>query len=121
MATPEQLDVHDGRPHLTDDQLRAPMRGATTGCAVPRNVKLTIKTAVQNGRAIGVTVDARFEHPPPPPGRPKRPSRAAAKAAALAAQREAKAKKKIEGCVDRAVRLLVWPPSSRRDSFTTDF
>lgn len=120
MTTPEKLDVHDDRPHLTDDQLRAPMRGATSGCAIPRNVKVTIKTAVQSGRAIGVTVEVRFDHPPSTaPG--KRWSRAAAQRAATAAQREAKAKKKIGGCVDRAVRGLVWPPSSRRDSFTTEF
>jgi hypothetical protein len=120
IATPERLDVNDGRPHLDDDQLRAPMRGVITACAMPRNAKVTIKTAVQNGRAIGVTVEVRFDHPPPP-GPAKRPSRAAAQRAAALAKQEAKAKKKIGGCIDHAVRMLVWPPSGRRDSFTTEF
>lgn len=121
-ATPERLDVDDARPHLTDDQLRGPMRGVITGCGLPPNAKVTIHTAVQNGRAIGVTVDVRFEPrrtPPTPPT--KRPSRAAAQRAKAAAEREAKAKKKIATCVDQRVRALVWPPSSRRDSFTTEF
>jgi hypothetical protein len=124
MSTPEHLDVHDDRPHLNDDQLRGPMRGVISGCPLPANAKVTIRTAVQSGRAIGVTVDVRFEHPPPKPP-PKRQSRAAAqqaaRAAQQAAQREAKAKKRIATCIDRAVRAIVWPPSGRRDSFTTDF
>lgn len=123
MATPESLDVNDARPHLNDDQLRGPMRSVMSGCPLPKNAKVTIHTAVQSGRAIGVTVDVRFEHPPPPPSRrpPKRPSRAALQRAKLEAEREAKAKKKIAACVDRNVRMIVWPPSSRRDSFTTEF
>lgn len=119
MATPENLDVKDNRPHLTDDQLRGPMRNIISACTVPKNAKITIKTAVQSGRAIGVTVDVRFEVPYKPP--PKRMTRWQAKQAALAAQREAKAKKKIADCVDHAVRAVVWPPSGRRDSFTTEF
>ena len=122
MATPESLDVHDGRPHLDDDQLRAPMRGVMTGCPLPKNAKVTIRTAVQAGRAIGVTVDVRFDRPPPPARTPpKRPSRAALQRAKLEAEREAKAKKKIAACVDHNVRMIVWPPSSRRDSFTTEY
>ena len=84
---------------------------------MPSNARVTVKTAVKGGRAIGVTVIVRFEHPSPP----KRPSRAAARAAALTAKAEAKASAKIITCVDRAVRAVVWPPSSRRDSFATDF
>ena len=129
MSTPEKLDTKDGRTHLTDEQLRAPMRGVLSGCAIPRNAKITIRTAVQDGRAIGVSVDVSIE----PPRKPatasatakRRLSRAAAKRAAAAAEREAKAKakrkKKIAACIDRAVRAVVWPPSSRRDSFTTEF
>lgn len=120
MSTPEKLDVNDDRPHLTDDQLRGPMRGVIAGCGMPRNAKVTIRTAVQSGRAIGVSVDVRFEHPPPA-APAKRPSRTAAQRAAAAAQREAKAKKKIVTCIDHAVRAVIWPPSSRRDSFTTEF
>ena len=109
LSTPEKLDVHDERVHLTDAQLTGPMRGVLTGCRVPSNGKVTVKTAVQNGRAIGVTVSVRFERPKAL----KRPSRAAAKA-------EAKMTTKIIACVDRAVRAVVWPPSRRRDSFTSE-
>ena len=119
MAEPESLDVKDNRPHLTDDQLRGPMRNIISACPVPKNAKVTIRTAVQSGRAIGVSVDVRFEVPYKPP--PKRMTKWQAKQAALAAQREAKAKKKIADCVDHAVRAVVWPPSGRRDSFTTEF
>jgi hypothetical protein len=120
MASPEKLDVHDDRPHLTDDQLRGPMRSLLTKCTVPRNAKVTIRTAVQNGRATGVSIDVQFEHPKAPPP-PKRPSRAALQRAAALAKQEAKAKKKIATCFDQVVRAIVWPPSSRRDSFTTEF
>jgi hypothetical protein len=84
---------------------------------LPSNAKVTIRTAVQLGRAIGVTVDVRFEHP-----RPTKPPKRRPRAVVIAeAKAEAKAAKKIIACVDRAVRDVVWPPSSRRDSFTTDF
>ena len=112
LATPESLDVHDERVHLTDAQLTGPMRGVLSVCRVPSKARVTIKTAVQNGRAVGVTVNVRYERPksakPPRP-----PSRAAVKA-------EAKMTAKIIACFDRAVRAVVWPPSSRRDSFTTE-
>lgn len=124
MAAPESLDVNDSRPHLNDDQLRGPMRNVNSGCPLPKNAKVTIHTAVQSGRAIGVTVDVRFEHPPPPAtksGKPKRPTKWELQRAKADAEREAKAKKKIAACFDKAVRLIVWPPSSRRDSFTTEF
>lgn len=117
LSTPERLDVNDDRVHLTDAQLTGPIRGVLTGCRVPSNARVTVKTAVQGGRAIGVTVIVRFEHPPPA----KRPSRAAARMAAATAKAEAKVSAKIVTCVDRAVRAVVWPPSSRRDSFATDF
>jgi hypothetical protein len=110
LATPERLDVHDERVHLTDGQLTGPMRGVLTGCRVPSSARVTIKTAVQRGRAIGVTVDVRFERP-----KSAKPlSRAGAKAVA-------KMSAKIVACADRAVRAVVWPPSNRRDSFTTEF
>ena len=56
LSTPESLDVHDERVHLTDAQLTGPMRGVLTGCRVSSNARVTIRTAVQNGRAIGVTI-----------------------------------------------------------------
>jgi hypothetical protein len=110
MSTPEELDIRDETPHLTDVQLSGPIRGALSGCHVPPNRRVTIKTAVQYGRAIGVTVDVRVVRP-----KSARPlSRAAARA-------ETKTTATIAACVDRNVRALVWPPSRRRDSSTTDF
>ena len=113
LSAPERLDVNDDRVHLTDAQLTGPMRSVLTGCRVGSNARVTIKTAVQNGRAIGVTVTVRFEKPKSP-AKPRPPTRAAARA-------EAKASAKIIACVDRAVRGVTWPPSGRRDSFTTEF
>lgn len=111
LAEPESLDAHDGRAHLTNVQLTTPMRDVSGKCSLPRRAKVVIKVAVQNGRAIGVSVLVAFEKPKAP-ARP--PTRAAEK-------REAKASVKIAECVDRAVRALTWPPSPRRDSFTTEF
>lgn len=112
LSTPERLDVNDDRVHLSDAQLTGPIRGVLTGCRMSSNARVTVKTAVQNGRAIGVTVSVRFERPKS--AKPKPLSRAAAKA-------EAKMTAKIITCVDRNVRVVVWPPSRRRDSFTTEF
>jgi hypothetical protein len=109
LASPESLDPNDGRAHLTDLQLANPMRQTTAKCKVSRNAKVVIKVAVQMGRAIGVTVVATFEKPKGPPRR-QTPA---------AARMEAKAAAKIVACVDREVRALTWPPSPRRDSFTT--
>ena len=109
LSTPEPVEIEDPHPHLTDVQLSSPIRGALTGCHVPRNAKVTIKTAVQFGRAIGVTVDVRIEKPKSA----KRPKPAAVKA-------EQKAVVKIATCVDHNVRAVAWPPNRRRDSFTTE-
>jgi hypothetical protein len=111
LSTAEALDVNDERVHLTDAQLTGPIRGVVSTCRVPSNARVTIKTAVQYGRAIGVTVDVRFERPK---SAKKPPSKAVLKA-------EAKTAKKIISCADHAVRAVVWPPSRRRDSFTTEF
>jgi hypothetical protein len=108
LSTPEPIDIHDDRAHLTDVQLTSPMGAALVGCRVPASAKVTIKTAVQDGRAIGVTVDVRFEKP-----KSARQTLAAVKA-------ERKAIAKIAACVDQNVRAIVWPPSRRRDSFTTE-
>lgn len=111
LSTPEALDVHDDHAHLTDAQLNGPMRGAIAGCKVPANAKVSIRTAVQNGRAIGVTVEVRFTRSPKAT-RP--PSRATLRA-------EDRTRTKVTACVQRNVRALTWPPSRRRDSFTTEF
>jgi len=117
LSKPETLDVHDERVHLTDAQLTGPMRGVLDGCRVPPNARVTIKTAVQNGRAIGVTVHVRFEPPKPPKSGKKAQKKVRSKTALEA---EAKRAAKIAACADRAVRAIVWPPSRRRDSFTTE-
>jgi hypothetical protein len=109
LAKAERLDVDDGRAHLTDGQLVGPMAGVMSGCPAPQNAKVTVKTAVRLGRAIGVTVRVRFERPKSK----KPPSRATLRY-------EAKTGSKLASCVDHAVRALVWPPSSRRDAFTME-
>jgi hypothetical protein len=109
LSKPEPVDIEDNHPHLTDVQLWFPLRGALSGCRVPKSAKITIKTAVQHGHAIGVTVDVRLEKPKSS----RRPTPAAVKA-------ERKVTEKLVTCVDHNVRGVVWPPSRRRDSFTTE-
>jgi hypothetical protein len=115
LSTPEPVDVDDTAPHLTDNQLTSPMRGVLRGCRVPANTKVTIKTAVQRGRAIGVTVDARYETANAS-AKPKVKAKGKPASRATAAST-----KKIAACVDRNVRAVVWPPNRRRDSFTMEF
>jgi hypothetical protein len=115
MSKAEPVDIEDDRVQLTDTQLRDPVGGVLRGCPVPSNAKVSIKVAVENGRAAGVTVDVRFEHPPPP-GR-----RTAPPLSPVVVRYEAKVKKKVSACVDRAVRDAVWPPSRRRDAFQIEF
>lgn len=121
MAAPESLDNRDGRPELTDRQLSEPTRGVLDGCRVPSNVHLTIQAAVRNGHAIGVTIRVELPAPKPTKKPPKRLSAKAAKAAKAQAKADAALIDRITRCVDHAVRGLTWPPSSRRDSFTTTF
>ena len=74
-----------GGPDLTDGQLGAPMRNASfiSGCGAPDSMKVTVRVAVQNGRAVGVSV---YPNPPNPARRVvRRPPRPRAR---LAAERE---------------------------------
>lgn len=82
-----------GGPDLTDAQLSAPMRNAAfiSGCGAPESMKVTVRVAVKNGRAYGVSVYTN----PPNPG--------------------------VAACVDRHVRGLGWPPNAKMDSFTTTY
>jgi hypothetical protein len=82
-----------GGPDLTDGQLSAPMRNASfiSGCGAPESMKVTVRVAVQNGRAVGVSVYPN----PPNPG--------------------------VSSCVDRHVRALGWPPNAKMDFFTTTY
>jgi uncharacterized protein (UPF0254 family) len=77
---------------------------------VPRKGKVTVKVAVREGRAIGVTVLVAIE----PPARNMTP-----RIAKAYAKEEAKLIAKTVTCFDSAVRTMSWPPNSRRDSFTT--
>ena len=114
LSTPESVDAKDERFHLTDAQLQEPMQRVVAACRVPANTKVTVKTVVKDGRAIGVTVDVRISRPKPK----KPPSKAALNAAAKA---DAKLSASIVACVERAVRAATWVPNHRRDSFTTEF
>jgi len=80
-------------PDLTDGQLSAPMRNASfiSGCGAPDSMKVTVKVAIKNGRAVGVSV---YPNPPNP---------------------------QVAGCIDRHVRGLAWPSNPKMDSFTTTY
>jgi len=82
-----------GGPDLTDGQLAAPMRNAAfiSGCGAPDSMKVTVRVAVKNGRAVGVSV-----YPNPPNAA-------------------------VAGCIDRHVRALSWPPNAKMDFFTTTY
>lgn len=82
-----------GGPDLTDAQLGAPMRNASfiSGCGAPDSMKVTVRVAVQNGRAVGVSV-----YPNPPNAG-------------------------VASCVDRHVRAIGWPANAKMDFFTTTY
>jgi hypothetical protein len=82
-----------GGPDLTDAQLSAPMKNAAfiSGCGAPDSMKVTVKIAVKNGRAVGVSVYTN----PPNAG--------------------------VSSCVDRHVRGLGWPVNPKMDTFTTSY
>ncbi|MBX3226537.1 MAG: hypothetical protein KIT84_32250 [Labilithrix sp.] len=112
-ATPEPLSDRDDHLHLTDVQLMEPMRGVPSHCRVPAKAKVTVKAAIREGRAIGVTVRVVM----PKTKKPKKPT----KAQKDAAKARAKSVAALVTCVDRTVRGLTWPPSRRRDTITTTF
>lgn len=80
-----------GGPDLSNAELHAPMANAAfiSGCGAPNDMKVTVRVAVKNGRAIGVSVSTN-----PPNGG-------------------------VASCVDRHVRGLTWKSSPKLDSFTT--
>ena len=82
-----------GSPDLTDGQLAGPLRNAAFigACGIPGSMHVTVRTAVRNGRAVGVSVSTD-----PPNG-------------ALAT------------CVEHSVRGLSWPSNPHMDSFTTRY
>jgi hypothetical protein len=80
-------------PDLTDAELSGPMRDGTflDACGVPSSTKVTVKVAIRNGRAVGVSVYA------------------------VPANRE------MGWCVERHVRGLQWPSNAKMDSFVTTY
>jgi hypothetical protein len=80
-------------PDLTDAELAGPMRDGTflDACGVPNSTQVTVKVAIRNGRAVGVSVYAV------PPSR------------------------EIAGCIERHVRGVQWPPHAKMDSFVTTY
>ena len=84
---------HTKTPDLTDVQLAGPMRNATflDACGVPSSTHVTVKVAIRNGHAVGVSV---YSIPPSP---------------------------ESDSCVERRVRGLYWPSSAKMDSFVTTY
>lgn len=80
-------------PDLTDAQLAGPMRngGFVGECGAPDSMKVTVKVAIKQGRAAGVSVSTS-----PPDA-------------------------DVAGCIDRYVRTFSWPSSAKMDSFTTTY
>lgn len=78
---------------LTADQLAKPFAGGAflNVCGAPEDMSVTIKAAVQNGRAIGVTVTTS------PPN------------------------SHVAACVDAAVRRMPFPPNPNLDAVTQTF
>lgn len=81
------------QPELNNAQLSAPLLNPQliTRCGVPDTMSVTIQVAVKMGRAIGVTVTT---NPPNPT---------------------------IAACIDRSVRRLQWPVSTKTDFTTTTY
>jgi hypothetical protein len=82
-----------GGPDLTDAQLSAPMKNAPfiSGCGAPGDMKVTVKVAIKNGRAVGVSV---YTNP---------------------------SNSTVAACVDRHVRGLSWPANPKMDTMTTTY
>lgn len=83
-----------GGPDLTDGQLQGPMRNVGSflaSCGAPDSMKVTVKVAIKNGRAVGVTVSTD----PANPG--------------------------VGSCIDRSVRGLSWPSNPKMDTLTTRY
>ncbi len=80
-------------PDLTDAELAGPMRDGTflDACGVPNSTHVTVKVAIRNGHAVGVTV-----HTNP-------------------------ANREMGWCVERRVRALSWPSNAKMDSFVTSY
>jgi hypothetical protein len=93
LAVPEDMNAVKGERELSNKDLSAPMQPASVldVCRVPEATRVTVKVAVREGKAMGVSVATKPDDA------------------------------KVAECVDKAVRKLVWPASRKRDSFTTVF
>jgi len=82
-----------GAPDLTEAQLKAPMQNVTfvSGCGASAGTAVTVKVAVKNGRAVGVSVYTNPSNPT------------------------------VAGCIDRQVRGLSWPSNPKMDFLTTTY
>jgi hypothetical protein len=80
-------------PDLTDAELAGPMREGTflDACGVPSSMQVTVKVAIRNGHAVGVSV-----HTVPP-------------------------NREMGWCVERRVRGIQWPSNAKMDSFVTTY
>ena len=80
-------------PDLTDSQLATPLKQASfvSGCGAPSDMTVTVKVAIKNGRAVGVSV-----YPNPADAR-------------------------VASCIDHAIRGLSWPSNPKMDSLTTTY
>lgn len=91
----QEINMGAGRggPDLSDAQLSAPMRSGAflSACGTPNSTKVTVKVAVKNGRAVGVSVSTNPSNPA------------------------------IASCIDRHVRGLSWPPHPKMDTLTTSY
>jgi hypothetical protein len=80
-------------PDLSDGQLSYPMRDGSflDACGVPSSTKVTVKVAIRNGQAVGVSVYTS------PPNKP------------------------LGWCVEKQVRGFQWPSNAKMDSFITTY
>ncbi|HMI84082.1 MAG TPA: hypothetical protein VK550_08300 [Polyangiaceae bacterium] len=80
-------------PDLTDAELAGPIREGTflDACGVPSSTHVTVKVAIRNGRAVGVSVEM------------------------------APASREMGWCVERHVRGQQWPSNAKMDSFVTSY
>ncbi len=91
----QRVDIGSGGGghDLSREELAAPMANGSFvgGCGTPGSMKVTVKAAVQNGRAVGVSVYTT----PPDPG--------------------------ISACIANAVRGIRFPVSPNMDAVTTSY
>jgi hypothetical protein len=82
-----------GAPDLTKAQLAGPLGRVSfiSACGAPDDMRVIVQVAVQNGRAVGVTVSTN----PPNPS--------------------------VAGCVAAQVRSLSWPSNPKRDFVTMTY